>query len=178
MDMPEQLKDDELRLVVDSRLASVADALMAAVRDLGFELVRITFGAGRETTLQIMAERPNGEEITVGDCGAISRTVSELLDAADPVADAYMLEVSSPGIDRPLTRRKDFERWTGFELRLETTEPLADRVRFHGRLLGLWDDTLHLREEGGEVAIPFTLLKRVKLVLNDELLAATKRAAA
>ena len=118
--------------------------------------------------------------MTVEDCAEISRSVSALLDVADPIASAYMLEVSSPGIDRPLVRPEDYDRFAGFEARIDLAEPLdgADqsaRKRFRGRILGREGDHVRLAAETGEVRLPLDAIARAKLVLNDELLALAQR---
>ena len=138
----------------------------------GFEIVRVRLTGGQAPTLQIMADRIDGVPINVDDCAAISRHVSVLLDAKDPIKSAYTLEISSPGIDRPLVRPKDFERFAGFEAKLETKMPIDGRRRFRGRLGGLEDDAVCLTLEDGEVRIPFGDIDRAKLLLTDELLAA------
>ena len=107
----------------------MAEIITPVIEDLGYELVRVRLMSGKTHTLQIMAERPEGG-IEVDDCGKISTAVSAVLDVEDPITDAYTLEVSSPGIDRPLTRLKDFDVWEGFEARLETTELIDGRRRF------------------------------------------------
>jgi ribosome maturation factor RimP len=109
--------------------------------------------------------------ILIEDCTAISRAVSALLDVEDPVPGRYELEVSSPGIDRPLTRPQDFERFAGFEAKFETTRPLEGRKRFRGRLLGFSDGVVRLREGDVEHAVPFAAVTKAKLVLTDDLLA-------
>src|SRR5712675_2493030 len=116
---------------------------------MGYRLVRVAvLGAGR-ATLQIMAERRDDASMTVDDCADISRSVSALLDVADPIAGAYTLEVSSPGIDRPLVRPEDYERFTGFEARIELARPVDGRKRFRGRLLGRTPSGARLLAETG-----------------------------
>lgn len=139
---------------------------------MGFELVRVLLHGGQRPTLQVMAERADRAPMTVEHCAEISRAVSALLDVADPIAGAYRLEVTSPGLDRPLTRRADFERFRGFEARVETEQPIDGRRRFRGRLLGLVDDQVRLQLDAGEQAIPFDDIKKAKLVVTDEVLAA------
>ncbi len=146
------------------------------VEDMGFELVRVTFGGGQRPTLQIMAERADGS-MSVEDCADLSRELSALLDVEDPIASDYVLEVSSPGIDRPLTRDKDFTRWAGHILRVETASPIEGRRRFKGRLMGLDDGTVRIRLDEGEVALPLADIQRAKLVLTDELIAEAGRRA-
>jgi ribosome maturation factor RimP len=109
--------------------------------------------------------------MTVEDCAEISRSVSALLDVADPIAGAYMLEVSSPGIDRPLVRPEDYDRFAGFDARIELDEPLDGRKRFKGKLLGRAADAVRLIAETGEVLLPLAGIARAKLVLTDELIA-------
>ena len=118
------------KTAIDRRLA---DIVTPVIEGLGFELVRIRLMGGKTRTLQIMADRPDGG-IEVDDCGEISTAVSAVLDVEDPIEDNYILEVSSPGIDRPLTRLKDFEMWKGWEARIETTELIDGRRRFKGTL--------------------------------------------
>jgi len=150
----------------------VADLIEPTLRDMGFELVRVLLHGGQRPTLQVMAERADRTPMTVEHCAEISRAVSALLDVADPIAGAYRLEVTSPGLDRPLTRRADFERFRGFEARVETEQPIDGRRRFRGRLLGLVDDQVRLQLDAGEQAIAFDDIKKAKLVVTDEVLAA------
>jgi ribosome maturation factor RimP len=110
--------------------------------------------------------------MTVDDCTEISRSVSALLDVADPIAGAYMLEVSSPGIDRPLTRPEDYDRFTGFEAKLELGRPLDGRKRFRGRILGRADDHVRLVDDSGEISLPISDIAKAKLVITDDLLKA------
>jgi len=139
---------------------------------MGYRLVRVAFLGAKRATLQIMAERIDEAPMTVDDCTEISRSVSALLDVADPIAGAYMLEVSSPGIDRPLTRPEDYDRFAGFEARVELGEPLDGRKRFRGRLLGRAGDHVRLAAENGEVQLPFADIAKAKLVITDDLLKA------
>ncbi len=150
--------------------AMIAPSLEA----MGYRVVRIAVTGGRRATLQIMAERRDEQAMTVEDCADISRTVSALLDVADPISGAYMLEVSSPGIDRPLVRREDFARFAGFEAKVELTAPVDGRKRFRGRLLGVDGDVVRLLIDAAPVELPFALVARAKLVLTDELLAASQ----
>ena len=112
--------------------------------------------------------------MTVDDCADISRSISAVLDVADPIAGAYMLEVSSPGIDRPLVRPEDYDRFAGFEARIELDEPLDGRKRFRGRLLGRAEEYVRLIGEAGEVRLPLAAIVRAKLVLTEDLLAAAR----
>ncbi|MGE5548305.1 MAG: ribosome maturation factor RimP [Solirubrobacterales bacterium] len=142
------------------------------LESMGYELVRVMFQGKQRPTLQVMAERKDGLPMTVDDCADISRALSAVLDVEDPIKEAYVLEVSSPGIDRPLTRPKDFEAWAGFETKIETVLGVDGRKRFRGRLLGLEGEAVRLQIETGEVAIPLTDVRSAKLVLTDELIAA------
>lgn len=151
---------------IERRIESIIDP---TVQGMGFELVRVAMG-GRGT-LQIMVERADGTAMDVEDCATLSRALSAVLDVEDPIATAYTLEVSSPGIDRPLTRPKDFTRWTGHLARLETREPVDGRRRFKGTLLGLEGDAVRLRlDDGAEARVPMAALLRAKLELTDALL--------
>lgn len=144
------------------------------INDLGYEIVRVMVVGSQRPRLQIMAERRDGTGIDVEDCATISRAISALMDVEDPIKDAFTLEVSSPGIDRPLTRVKDFETWAGFDARVEMAVAVDGRRRFTGRLLGIGEDeTILIEDEGGEpIALPFADLQRAKLLLTDELIAA------
>lgn len=159
------------KTAIDRRLAEIIGPV---IEDLGFELVRIRLQGGKTATLQIMADRPDGG-INVDDCADISTAVSAVLDVEDPLEDAYHLEVSSPGIDRPLTRLKDFATFEGYEIRLETNQPIDGRKRFKGMLAGIEGDEVLLNiDESGEVqtiGLNFDWLSDAKLVLTDELIA-------
>lgn len=159
------------KTAMDRRLA---DIIIPAIEGLGFELVRLRLMGGRTRILQIMADRPDGG-IEVDDCAAISTAVSAVMDVEDPIEDNYVLEVSSPGIDRPLTRLKDFDMWQGYEARIETTELIDGRRRFKGNLAGIdGDEVLIEIEEGGEtltIGLKFDWLSDAKLILTDDLIA-------
>lgn len=143
---------------------------------LGYELVRVVLQGRTRPTLQIMAERKDGNGMTVDDCADISRSVSALLDVEDPIQGEYVLEVSSPGIDRPLTRSKDFVNWAGHEAKVETLAPVDGRKRFRGKLLGLDSDgRVKMLTETGEVAMDMADIKSAKLVLTDELVDAVTK---
>lgn len=150
------------------------DALISpTLESMGYELVRVMFQGKSRPTLQVMAERKDGRSMTVDDCAEISRSLSALLDVEDPIAGAYVLEVSSPGIDRPLTRPGDFAAWAGFEARVETDQPIDGRRRFKGRLLGVdGDGRVGIATEAGEANIPLGAVRSAKLVLTDDLIAA------
>lgn len=152
----------------------IAELIAPSLESMGYEVVRITFTGGDRQILQIMAEKEDGT-MTIEGCEEVSRTVSALLDVEDPISDAYDLEVSSPGIDRPLTRLKDFERWAGFEAKVELDEAVNGQRRYRGKLLGLQDEEIVLANDAGEkISLPFADLRKAKLVLTDELIAASQ----
>jgi len=141
---------------------------------MGFELVRVAIQGRERPTVQVMADRANGSQITVDDCQAISHDVSAAIDVDDPIPGAWTLEVSSAGIDRPLTRVKDWNRFTGHLVRVETFFPQNGRKRFSGTVLGADEAAAQIRlDEGLEVAIRHADIRRAKLVLTDALIAAT-----
>jgi ribosome maturation factor RimP len=151
----------------------IEQIIAPSVEALGYEIVRVLLLGGDRPTLQIMAERIDGAPMTVEDCADISRSISALLDVEDPIAGAYTLEVSSPGLDRPLTRLKDFERFAGFTVKLETRLAIDGRKRFKGTLTGIEGDDVLLDAESGPARVPFDNVLRAKLVITDELLRAT-----
>lgn len=165
-------------------VARLRDMLAPTAADLGYELVRIRFmgGEGRRI-LQVMAERPDGS-MDVDGCAELSRGLSAILDVEDPISDAYDLEVSSPGIDRPLTRPKDFERFEGFEAKIETTTLIDGRRRFRGELEGVEDDEILLKvqvdgsSEPQVLGFDFGLIADAKLVLTDDLIRESLRQSA
>lgn len=154
------------KAAIDRRLAEIVTPV---IEDLGFELVRIRLMSGKSTTLQIMADRPGGG-IEVDDCAAISNAVSAILDVEDPILDEYTLEVSSPGIDRPLTRLKDFDDYEGYEAKIETSELIDGRRRFKGTLAGIEGDEVLINLEEGTIGLKFEWLSDAKLVLTDDLI--------
>ena len=155
--------------------ADLTELIEPEVKAEGLELVRVMMIGGQdEPTLQVMAERPDTRQLTLQDCERLSRRLSERLDAADPIEHGYRLEVSSPGIDRPLTRRRDFEDWKGHEARISLAEKLDGRREFKGELKGVdGDDILIEVARAGEVRLPFARLHSAKLMLTDRLIAAT-----
>ncbi len=162
----------------DRRLLELLDPVAEAA---GYEIVRLRLMGGEEARrLQIMAETPEGEMV-VEDCARLSRAISEVMDAADPIAGEYTLEVSSPGVDRPLTRLKDFESYDGFEARIELDRVAEGRKRFRGVLAGVEGDAIGIDLEGEEstAMIPFDWIVDAKLILTDELMkrGANERAA-
>lgn len=154
------------KAAIDRRLAEIAAPV---VEGLGYELVRIRLMSGKTTTLQVMAEKPEGG-IEVDDCARISTELSVILDVEDPIIDNYALEVSSPGIDRPLTRLKDFDMWEGYEAKIETEELIDGRRRFKGQLAGTEGDEVLIEIEEGTIGLKFDWLSDAKLVLTDELI--------
>jgi ribosome maturation factor RimP len=150
----------------------IAPIIEPSLEAMGYRLVRVAFLGAKRATLQVMAERIDETPMTVDDCTEISRSVSALLDVADPIAGAYMLEVSSPGIDRPLTRPEDYDRFAGFEAKVELGRPLDGRKRFKGRILGRADDHVRLIGDAGEVSLPLADIAKAKLVITDDLLKA------
>ncbi|MBV6634147.1 MAG: ribosome maturation factor RimP [Alphaproteobacteria bacterium] len=154
----------------------VATIIEPALEDMGYELVRVQLQGGKRPVLQIMADRADGASMTVDDCADISRAISAVLDVEDPIPDAYHLEVSSPGIDRPLTRLKDYVNYAGFQAKVElfhhaTTEP-GGRRKFSGTIIGTQDDdAVVLEMEEGEIALPFNGIQKAKLILTDALIA-------
>ncbi|MGE4409344.1 MAG: ribosome maturation protein RimP [Sphingobium sp.] len=141
---------------------------------LGFDLVRVKIFGGEDATLQVMAERPDTRQLTIDDCAALSRRLSDMLDEKDPIESAYRLEVSSPGIDRPLTRLKDFADWVGHEARVNVAEAVQGRKQFKAVLAGLDGETILLDDPKlGRVEIGFDNLHSAKLILTDALISAT-----
>ncbi len=143
---------------------------------LGLSLVRVAmFGGKSDPTLQVMAERPDTRQLTIEDCTALSHLISDTLDAEDPIEEAYRLEVSSPGIDRPLTRLADYTDWTGFDARLRLLETFEGRKQVEGRLGGVEDDAIIITtpKTRETLNIPFSIIASAKLVLTDALLKAT-----
>ena len=158
-----------------SELESEIERLIAPALDgLGFAVVRVKLLGKAPRTLQVMAERQGGATMTVNDCGEISRVISALLDVEDPISGSYSLEVSSPGIDRPLVSADDFERFAGHLAKIETRRPLDGRKRFRGQLLGVAGDDVRVMVDGGVAAIPFADITAAKLVLTDALIAASQ----
>lgn len=144
------------------------------LEDLGFELVRVRLSGDKRKTLQVMADRKDEQPMTVDDCAEISHNISAVLDVEDPIADAYSLEVSTPGIDRPLTRERDFERFAGFEAKVELDMAVNGQRRFRGLLKGLENGEVLLDTDTGPVALPYGDIRAAKLVLTDELIKASE----
>ena len=157
-------------------LRRIEEIVAPTIVGMGYELVRVAMSRGGGT-LQIMIEPADGRPMDVEACAALSRALSAVLDVEDPMPGAYTLEVSSPGIDRPLTREKDYLRWTGHVARMETTEPIEGRRRFKGTLLGLENGTIRMKlDDGKETDVPLRSVSRAKLELTDALLDEHRRA--
>lgn len=168
---------DTRRVTRESGLeAKIAHIVEPIALDLGYELVRVKVSGLNGMTVQIMAERPDGT-MSVDDCERLSRDVSPAMDVADPIDREYHLEISSPGIDRPLTRAKDFETWAGYEARVEMEQALDGRKRFRGVLTGVADGAagIRLTEGGNDVSLPLDMIAEAKLVLSDDLIKAPPR---
>ena len=164
-----------------SDIARLTEVIEPEAIALGFELVRVKLsGQGEERTLQIMAEDPATGQLVVEQCMALSRRVSERIDAIEEAGEelvhgAYNLEVSSPGIDRPLTRAKDYADWAGHEVNVSLTEPVGDHRRLRGELLGIDGETVAIEDrKAGRVEVPLKQIHSAKLVLTDKLIAATR----
>ena len=161
-------------LTSEGRAATIEHLVNTPLKAEGFEIVRVILSGERRPKLQIMVERADGRAVSIDDCAQASRLVSAVLDVEDPLSGPYVLEVSSPGIDRPLTRLGDFKSFAGFEARGELRVPLAGRRRFRGRLLGVDHDRIRLETEREEIELSFDDIQKAKLVLTDDLIAASQ----
>ena len=150
----------------------IQEMIEPSLTHLGYEIVRILLQGGDVKTVQVMVERIDRKDMTLDDCEKVSRTVSALLDVDDPFSSRYMLEISSPGIDRPLIKALDYVRFAGFDAKVETLVPLKGRRRFKGKILGLTDDekSVRLDAEEGEFSIELENISKAKLILTDDLL--------
>lgn len=150
----------------------IQEMIEPSLTHLGYEIVRVLLQGGDVKTVQIMVERLDRKDMTLDDCEKVSRTVSALLDVDDPFSGRYMLEISSPGIDRPLIKAMDYVRFAGFDAKVETLVPLNGRRRFKGKILGLTDDekSVRLDAEEGIVFIELENISKAKLILTDDLL--------
>ncbi|MGH7102281.1 MAG: ribosome maturation factor RimP [Acetobacteraceae bacterium] len=152
----------------------IANLVGPTLETMGYELVCIALGGGRTVNVQIMAERTDGAAMAVADCEAISHRLGAALDVLDPLPGSWTLEVSSPGIDRPLVRTKDWNRFSGHLARVELAAPVGGRRRLSGTVIGADDGEARLRlDDGTEVALPIALIRRARLVLTEALLRAT-----
>ena len=145
------------------------DLIEPVVEKEGFELVRVLTIGQANPTLQVMIDKLDGTDITVDDCAKVSQALSALLDEKDPIENRYSLEVSSPGLDRPLTKPQHFARWKGFEAKIETAEKVENRKRFKGKISDVAGDNIVITAEEGQYTIPFALINKAKLVVTDEL---------
>jgi ribosome maturation factor RimP len=159
-------------VVLKSLAEKIEDAIKPSLVDMGFELVQVKLMDGKSSqTLQIMAERPDGS-MGLEDCAAISRQISAILDVEDVIATAYRLEVSSPGIDRPLVRLTDYTKYIGHQAKIETVLPVSARKRFAGVLKAVEGDTIVITVDNKEFTLPFMDIQSAKLVLTDALIKA------
>jgi ribosome maturation factor RimP len=156
-------------------VTGLASRIEPEVKSLGYDLVRVAMiGGASDPTLQVMAERPDTRQLDLTDCETISRRLSDWLDSEDPIEGSYRLEVSSPGIDRPLTRLKDYADWVGYEARVSIAEPREGRKQFSGMLEGVDGDNVKLTDKSGVAhALPFSEISSAKLLLTDKLINAT-----
>ena len=159
-------------------MQAVRALIAPSLADIGYEVVRVMTIGAEHTTLQIMAERLDEDTMTVEDCASISRTVSAIFDVEDPIIGAYTLEVSSPGLDRPLVRKKDFERYSGLEAKIELHQALNGQRRYSGMLAGYADGVVTIVTENGATNLPFEEIDKAKLIITDDLLAARSAEAA
>lgn len=156
--------------------ATLQELLEPSLSAMGYEIVQLKMGeSSKHHALQITAERADGKHMDISDCEAITHRASAILDVEDVIAEAYTLEVQSPGIDRPLTRLKDFTAYTGFEAKIEMLLPIAERKRFRGVLKGLEGETITITCDGVDYALPFNHIRSAKLVLTDALIKATMK---
>jgi len=153
---------------------SIENLINPTIKELGFEIVRIEVLGEMNPCLQIMVDRLDQTGMNVDDCAQISRAVSAILDVEDPITNAYTLEVSSPGMDRPLVKREDFERFAGAEVRLEKIGQVDEQRRYRGDLKGIKGDDVVLLIKGEEILIPFVDVQKAKIVITDALIAAAK----
>lgn len=156
-------------------IVAIASMIEPEAKALGLELVRVAmFGGRSDPTLQVMAERPDTRQLDLMDCEALSRRISDVLDATDPIEHAYRLEVSSPGIDRPLTRPQDYNDWAGFDARVKLLEPVNARKQFDGRIVSRDGGSVRFDvNRVGEIDVPLDKIASAKLILTDALIKAT-----
>ena len=152
----------------------VQNLIEPGIEAMGYRLVKINYFGGNQPRLQIMAERQDGKHFSVSDCADVSRNVSAVLDVDDPIAGAYALEVSSPGIDRPLVREEDFEKYTGFQIKAQTGQSIEGRKRFKGRLKGIREGIVSIEMDNTVFKLPYQDIHKAKLLLTDDLIAASQ----
>jgi ribosome maturation factor RimP len=154
-------------------VAEIEPVIEPTLVGMGYRLVRVRFFGGGQPRLQVMAEREDDGTMTVDDCADLSRAISAVLDVEDPLPGSYLLEVSSPGMDRPLVRIGDFERFAGYEARIETGRPIDGRKRFRGKLLGVSQGIVKIALDGAQAEVPFEDIAAAKLVVTDSLIEAS-----
>jgi ribosome maturation factor RimP len=159
--------------MADALERRIESLISPTMESMGYGLVRVRLFGQQRLRLQVMIERLDEAPLDVDDCAEASRAISAVLDVDDPIVGSYTLEVSSPGIDRPLVRLADFTRFAGFAAKIELDAPIDGRRRFAGRLAGVNEDAVKLTTETGEVALPYERIAKAKLVLTDDLLAAS-----
>ncbi len=148
----------------------IYDMVAPTIENMGFEVVRIMTTGTQKVTVQIMIERQDHKNLVVDDCAAVSRAVSAILDEKDPIDGEYSLEVSSPGVDRPLTKPEHFKRFVGYETKIETDEAVDGRKRFRGKIVSVKENNIiNFVMNNKEYSIPFDVITKAKLVLTDEL---------
>lgn len=162
-----------------SSSAQIEKLIAPSLKDMGYDVIQIQISGSDQPSLMITIDRLDEETVNVDDCANVSRAVSAILDVEDPIEAAYTLEVSSPGIDRQLTRPRDFERFAGLEAKVELEGAVDGQRRFKGKLLGFVDGHIHLetdfKGERIEIALPFSDVKQAKLVMSDALMSATTK---
>ena len=155
----------------------IGDILSPTLNLMGYDLVRVQISGSQQKTMQIMVERSDRVGMTVDDCAKISREVSAILDVEDPLTGSYNLEVSSPGVDRPLVRPVDFERYAGFDAKIEMADAIDGRKKFRGQLLGMEQDLVKIRLDEETHELPVSDIRRAKLLLTEKLLEAASQTA-
>ena len=155
----------------------IGDILSPTLNLMGYDLVRVQISGSQQKTMQIMVERSDRVGMTVDDCANISREVSAILDVEDPLTGSYNLEVSSPGVDRPLVRPVDFERYAGFDAKIEMADAIDGRKKFRGQLLGIEQDLVKIRLDEETHELPVSDIRRAKLLLTEKLLEAASQTA-
>ena len=166
-----------MTVAIGDQIAFIKDLIEPSIAAIGFDLVRVQFMGGGGKTLQVMVERQDRRPVTVDDCADVSHAISALLEVEDPVSSAYILEVSSPGIDRPLVRLDDYSRFSGFQARVETADQINGQRRFTGRIVGVDDELVQIKCGGKVTDIPFREIQKASLVLTDDLIKAAQREA-
>lgn len=149
----------------------VEQRITPTIESMGYDIVRVQISGNDRMELQVMVERQDQKQLDVEDCASVSRAISALMDVDDPIDSAYTLEVSSPGLDRPLVRLQDFDRFAGYEAKVEAERPIGGRKKFRGRLIGLEENVIKISVGDTVMEVPFADIKRAKLILTDELIA-------